>query len=120
MRESLVIDSLHETVEREKPSRGLIIHTDQGSQYTGSNYYEYIKTSGFIHSQSCKGNPYYNAVMKSFLKSFKREVLTKHNFKSKAIAIVETVDYLEKYYNNKRIHSSLGYLTPSEYEIKNS
>ena len=120
MRDSLVIDSLHETVKRENPPKGLIIHTDQGSQYTGSNFYEYIKTSGFIHSQSRRGNPYDNAVMESFFKSFKREVLTKHNFKSKAIAIVETVEYLENYYNNKRMHSSLDYLTPSEYEIRNS
>ena len=58
--------------------------------------------------------------MESFFKSFKREVLTKQNLKSKAIAIVETIDYLEKYYNNKLIHSSLGYLTLSEYEINNS
>ena len=102
---------------------GLNLHLiicDQESQYTGSNFYEYIKTSGFIHGQSRRGKPYDNVVMESFFKNFKREVLTKHNFKSKAIAIAETVDYLEKYYNNKQIHSSLGYLTPSEYEIKNS
>lgn len=74
----------------------------------------------FIHSQSRKGNPYDNAVMESFFKSFKREVLGKHYFETKAKAIAETTDYLENYYNNKRIHSSLGYVTPSEYEMRNS
>lgn len=120
MKDSLVIDSLHQTVIRENPPRGLIIHTDKGSQYTGSRFYEYMTLNGFIHSQSRKGIPYDNVVMESFFKSFKREVLGKHYFKTKAKAITETIDYLENYYNNKRIHSSLGYLTPSEYEIRNS
>ena len=63
---------------------------------------------------------HFMVVMESFFKSFKREVLGRHKFISKANAIVETIYYLENYYNNKRIHSSLGYLTPSEYEIRNS
>lgn len=69
--------------------KGLIIHTDQGSQYTGSRFYEFMTIYGFIHSQSRRGNPYDNAVMESFFKSFKREVLSKHKFTSKAKEIAE-------------------------------
>ena len=116
MKDSLVLDSLHEAIQKQKPSKGLIIHTDKGSQYTGSRFYEYMTFSGLIHSQSRRGNPYDNAVMESFFKSFKREVLHQHHFKTKAEAISETVDYLENYYNNDRIHSALGYLTPTEFE----
>ena len=67
--------------------------------------------TGFTHSQSRRGNPYDNAVMESFFRSFKREFLYQHHFKAKAEVVSETIDYLENYYNNERIHSALGYLT---------
>ena len=75
-----------------------------------------IQAHKLILSHSRKGNPYDNALMESFYKTLKREALEKYVFKSKAEAIMIIVDYLENYYNTKRIHSSLNYLTPAEYE----
>ena len=72
--------------------------------------------SGLIEFQSRHGNPYDKAVMESFFKYFKREVLHQHHFKTKAEATSETVDYLENHYNNDRIHSALGYLTSTEFK----
>lgn len=117
MRDTLVLDSLEAPIEKEQPTRGLIIHTDQGSQYTGYRFYESSVTHHFIHSHSRKGNPYDNALMESFYKSFKREVLPNKQYKTKAQATVDIVDYLENYYNSKRMHSSLGYLTPMNSSI---
>lgn len=90
---------------------------DQGSQYTGHRFFDLVKEFGFVLSHSRKGNPYDNAVMESFYKTLKREVLEKYGFKTKADAVVKIVDYLENYYNVKRIHSSLKYLTPNEYAL---
>ncbi|EOZ2501347.1 IS3 family transposase [Enterococcus dongliensis] len=116
MRDNLVIESLEEALYREKPKKGLIIHTDQGSQYTGHRFYECSMIYHFIHSQSRKGNPYDNAVMESFYKSLKREVLPPKQYQTKAQARIELTDYLETYYNYQRIHSSLDYQTPVAFE----
>ncbi|WP_429958661.1 integrase core domain-containing protein [Enterococcus sp. AZ196] len=67
-----------------------------------------MQANKLLLSHSRKGTPYDNAVMGSFYKSLKREVLNKHGFKSKAEAVLQLVNYLENYYNAKRIHSSLG------------
>ncbi len=118
MRESLVIESLQQAVIKEKPSAGLIIHSDRGSQYTGSTYIEFLQTHKFIISHSRLGTPYDNAMMESFYKSLKREVLNNKAFSSKAQATIEILHYLEIYYNQKRHHSSLKYMTPFEYEAQ--
>lgn len=111
MRDTLVLDSLEAAIEKEQSTRGLIIHTDQGYRF-----YESSVTHHFIHSHSRKGNPYDNALMESFYKSFKRSVLPNKHYKTKAQATVDLVDYLVNYYNSKRMHSSLGYLIPYEFE----
>ncbi|HFE9852592.1 TPA: IS3 family transposase [Enterococcus faecalis] len=116
MHDNLVIESLEEAIQREKPKNGLMIHTDQGSQYTGHRFYEYSMNHYFIHSQSCKGNHYDNAVMESFYKSLKRVVLPPKQYPTKAQARLELTDYLETYYKYKRIHSSLNYQTPADFE----
>ncbi|HHX52497.1 MAG TPA: IS3 family transposase [Erysipelothrix sp.] len=115
MRDELVIECLIAAVNREKPKPGLIIHVDQGTQYTGHRFFDAIQDHELVLSHSRKGNPYDNAVMESFYKTLKREVLEKYGFKTKSDAVMIIVDYLENYYNSKRIHSSLNYLTPDEY-----
>lgn len=120
MRTSLVIDSLLSAIDKEKPSDGLVVHSDQGSQYLSSDYIKVIRDNNFITSHSNKGNPYDNAVIESFFKTFKREVLPKRHFKTKTEAKLEILNYLETYYNKKRHHSSLGYMTPLQYELLNS
>lgn len=116
MRDELVIECLNEALQKESPKSGLIIHVDQGSQYIGHRFFEVIQAHKLILSHSRKGNPYDNALMESFYKTLKRKALEKYVFKSKAESIMIIVDYLENYYNTKRIHSSLNYLTPVEYE----
>ena len=106
MRENIVIESLQQAIAKEKPHAGLIIHSDQGSQYTGSTYIEFLQAHRFTISHSRPGTPYDNAMMESFYKSFKREVLNKRAFSSKAQATIEILHYLEIYYNQKRHHSS--------------
>ncbi|EAF5442413.1 IS3 family transposase, partial [Listeria monocytogenes] len=83
---------------------------------TGHRFYECSMIYHFIHSQSRKGNPYDNAVMESFYKSLKREVLPPKQYQTKAQARIELTDYLETYYNYQRIHSSLDYQTPVAFE----
>jgi len=120
MRESLVLESLQTAIKKERPKAGLIIHTDQGSQYTSHNFVNLIIENNFVRSNSNRGNPYDNALMESFFKTFKREVLPKRDYKNKKYAKLDIINFLEVYYNKKRYHSSLGYLTPLEFENLNS
>lgn len=85
MGDTIVIDSLETAIEKEKRTRGLIIHTDQDSQYTGYRFYESSVTHHFIHihTHPRKGNPPDNALMESFYKSFKREILPNTQYKTK-------------------------------------
>lgn len=95
MIDELVVESLETALFKEKPKAGLIIHVDQGSQYTSHHFFEVIQANKLLLSHSRKGTPYDNVVMESFYKSLKREVLNKHCFKSKAEAALQLVDYLE-------------------------
>ena len=120
MRNPLVIDSLMEAIHNEKPKLGLIVHTDQGSQYTSHDYISTLKNHNIIQSFSNKGNPYDNALMESFFKTFKREVLPNRMFKTKKEARLKILNYLAIYYNKKRLHSSFGFMTPYEFDKLNS
>ena len=119
MRESLVLDSLQVAIDGHQPKPGLLIHSDNGLQYTGSAFIEMARNNQYITSNSRKGNPYDNAVMESFYKSLKREVLDRARFQTKAKAQIELLSYLENYYNLKRYHSSLGYMTPHKFALEN-
>lgn len=96
-RDELVIESLETALLKEHPKAGLIIHVDQGSQYTSHRFFEIIQANRLLLSHSRKGTPYDNAVMESFYKSLKREVLNKYGFKNKSEAVMQLVDYLENY-----------------------
>ena len=115
-----MIDSLMEAIHNEKPKLGLIVHTDQGSQYTSHDYISTLKNHNIIQSFSNKGNPYDNALMESFFKTFKREVLPNRMFKTKKEARLKILNYLAIYYNKKRLHSSFGFMTPYEFDKLNS
>ncbi len=115
MREEIVVEPLKTAIIQENPNNDLIIHTDQGSQYLSRNYRQLLIEKGITVSNSRAGNPYDNAVMESFYKSFKSEVMGKVNFKSKAEAKLEILEYIH-YYNNIRMHSSLAYVSPVKFE----
>jgi len=94
----------------------LIFHSDQGVQYACSEFSQQLIGLPIIQSMSRKGNCWDNAVAESFFKTMKTEMVYQRNFKTKEQAYLEIFEYIEVWYNRKRIHSSLGYLTPLEVE----
>ncbi|GKU23654.1 transposase [Clostridium folliculivorans] len=120
MKDNLVIEAFLQAYGKERPETGLIVHTDQGSQYTGGNFRAILSKHGAKHSNSRKGNPYDNAVMESFYRTIKRELIQGAHYATPEQAQKEIFKYIELYYNTKRIHSSLGYLSPSQFEKQNS
>ena len=108
---------------KERPGLGLIVHTDQGAQFTGGNFTMLVRSKGAILSSSSKGNPcnpYDNALIESLYKTLKRELVNDAAFKTKDETRNALVSYIELYYNSIRKHSALGYLAPREYEELNS
>lgn len=120
MKDALVMDAFMQAYGREQPEKGLIVHTDQGSQFTSGNFQTLLRTHGAISSVSGKGNPYDNALMESFYRTIKRELIQDAKFETPEQAQQEIFKYIELYYNTKRMHSSLGYLSPAQFEELNS
>ncbi len=116
IKESIAIDAFLQAYGREQPQSGLVIHTDQGSQYTSYNFRAVIEDHECILSNSRRGNPYDNAVMESFFKTIKRELINDSKYLNREQAQQDIFKYIEMYYNTERIHSSLDYMTPIEYE----
>ena len=98
-----------------KPPAGLLHHSDQGSQYTASSYLELLNTVSALHSMSRVGNCYDNAVVESFFGTLKTECVTAP-FATRADARTTIFEYLEVWYNRKRLHSALGYCSPVLFE----
>jgi len=116
IKDSLVMTAFYQAVGREHPDEGLIVHTDRGSQYTSQRFQAF----GCQQSMSRKGNPYDNAVMESFYRTLKRELVQDANYDDPEQARMDIFKYIETYYNTKRIHSALGWISPVQYEIINS
>ena len=117
--ENLVIDALDNAVNRENPPKGLLIHTDRGSQYTSRRFAKELESRDYRQSFSKKGCPYDNAVMESFYKTLKQELPLDKKFESRLEARQEIFKFIEMYYNTIRPHSSIGNLSPIEYERQN-
>ncbi len=116
MTAQLVIDALNLARRRGLIKRGAIIHTDRGSQYAAVEYRRLLYINGFRQSMSGKGNCYDNAQAESFFSRFKAELIEGGIFESVEQARSEIFSYIEGYYNRIRRHSSLGYLSPMEFE----
>ncbi|APC07632.1 IS3 family transposase [Neomoorella thermoacetica] len=112
----LVIEALQKAVTNRRPGRGLVIHSDRGSQYASSDYQQLLRQYGFICSMSRKGDCWDNSPMESFFKTLKTELVYHHRFKTRAEAKLEIFEYIEVFYNRFRLHSALGYETPEEFE----
>jgi putative transposase len=112
---SLVEAALHMAVARRCPEPGLLHHSDQGSQYTSTAYQQRLSQLKAQVSMSRVGNCYDNAAMESFIGTLKTECLT-GQFKTRALARTAIFEYIEVWYNRQRLHSSLGYLSPEEFE----
>ncbi|WP_420829637.1 integrase core domain-containing protein [Crassaminicella indica] len=101
---------------RQGKPKNVIIHTDRVSQYLSKDYIKAIEGYGAKRSYSAKGNPYDNAVIKSFHAILKKEEIYQNIYRSYEKANLAIFEFIESWYNNKRIHSSIGYLTPNEFE----
>ena len=112
----LTLKALQMAVQRRRPLPGLIHHTDQGSQYASQDYQNALKSYGLISSMSGKGRCYDNAVAESFFHSLKVELVHGQRFNSREAAMSAIFKYMEVFYNNKRLHSTLDYMTPVAYE----
>jgi transposase InsO family protein len=113
----LVEDAFKMAVLRRYPQAGLMHHSDQGSQYTSQAYQDCLAELQCQVSMSGVGNCYDNAVMESFFGTLKAECVT-HQFATRAQAQTAIFEYIEAWYNRQRLHSSLGYLSPMEFELK--
>lgn len=111
---SLVIDAFTLAVNRRNPAPGLIHHSDRGSQYASADFQKLLVKYGAICSMSRKGNCWDNAPAESFFALLKRGLVFHNQYQTRDQARQSIFDYIERFYNRKRIHSSLGYRTPFE------
>ena len=118
MKTSLVNDALLMAIKRRNPAKGLIWHTDRGSQYASYEHKDLLKKYGIIQSMSRKGDCWDNAVSESFFHSLKTELVYHENFKTKAQANEMIFEYIEIFYNRQRLHSYNNYMSPVEFEEK--
>lgn len=116
MAQELVMDAFKMAIWRRRPSPGLILHTDQGSQYCGYAFQQLLKNAGAISSMSRKGDCWDNAVAESFFGSLKTERVSWRSYQTREEAKRDIVHYLEMFYNSKRLHSYLGYVSPRQFE----
>lgn len=112
----LVMAALRMAIGRRHPPRGLLHHSDRGSQYASYDFQNLLKAHGMVCSMSGRGNCYDNAVQESFYHTLKVELVHERSYRSRAEARTDIVDYIERFYNRVRRHSSLGYQSPTSYE----
>lgn len=116
MTRELVINAFVMATKRRNPPSGLLHHSDRGSQYASADYQNILAKHGAICSMSRKGNCWDNAPVESFFGTLKREHVFHNRYLNRAQARQSIFVYIEQFYNRKRIHSALGYRTPSEME----
>ena len=116
--EKLAIDALEQAVGREDPPDdfSLVFHDDQGSQCTSRAFQRCLESHGIAQSMSRPGNPWDDAVAESFFKTLKRELVKERSYGTRDEARQDIFKYIELYYNRVRMHSTLGYMSPVEYE----
>ncbi len=117
MTATLVCDALRMALFRRKRPRGVVMHTDRGSQYCSREHRAVLKAHGLVASMSAKGNCYDNAAMESWNHSLKVEAIHGERFATREQAKAHVFEYIEVDYNRNRLHSTLGYLSPDEFEL---
>ncbi len=114
---TLVLDALRMALRRRRPEPGLLHHSDRGTQYASAAYRAALAAAGMVASMSRKGDCWDNAVAESFFATLKWELVRRSRWATRAEARTAVFDYIETWYNRRRRHSSLGYLSPAEYEL---
>ena len=112
----LVCDALNMAIQHRQPEPGLLHHSDRGNTYTSGQYRALLKEHSMTESMSRVGNCHDNAVAESFFANLKNELIYHRDFKTRSEAKSAIFDYIELFYNRKRLHQSLNYQTPVEYE----
>jgi putative transposase len=105
-------------VMQRKPAKGLIFHSDRGSQYASQEFRKVLKQNKMIQSMSRKGNCWDNACAESFFSTLKMEEVFHQTYKTQDEARNSIFEYIAVYYNRQRRHSTIGYMCPDEYELK--
>ena len=116
LRAELVLDALGMAVTRRRPERGLIHHSDRGSQYTSLGFGKTLTDAGILQSIGRRGDAFDNAVAESFFATLETELFDRRTFKSRDQARLEVFEFIEGFYNPRRRHSALGYLSPERFE----
>jgi transposase InsO family protein len=116
----LVCSALQMAITQRNPLPGLIVHSDRGSQYASEAYRAVMALHGLRASMSGKGNCWDNAVMERFFLNLKMERVWQCDYANHAEAMRDVADYIVGFYNNARLHSTLGYLPPNVYELKSA
>lgn len=116
MKKKLVCDALMMALFKRKFPKNVIVHSDRGSQYCSNQYRKIIKNYKLIGSMSRKGNCWDNAIAESFFHTLKVELVQENYYKTRAIARQSIFQYIECYYNQKRLHSAIDYKVPVEFE----
>jgi len=114
--DTLVTQAMKQAILRRSPAKGLICHSDRGSQYAGNDFKAMLAQNEFVGSMSKKGDCWDNAVAESFFHTLKVELIHRNKFRTRDEAKRKIFEYVEMYYNRKRAHSTLGNLSPFEYE----
>ena len=120
MESSLIEAALAQAVQSRRPSAGCLLHSDRGSQYASAAYRARLAKSGLVMSMSRAGNCYDNAAMESFWGKLKTELIHRHSFANQAEARSAIFEYVEVFYNRRRLHSALGYMSPVDFENQNN
>ena len=116
MRTELVTDALQKALAHRRPDPGLIWHSDQGSQFVSLAFGQQARAAGIAQSMGSRGDCYDNAVAESFFATLKKELVHGRSWPSKAELRAEVFEYIEVFYNRRRRHSTLGFLSPAQFE----
>ena len=114
----LAVDALDGAIKLRRPRPGVVHHSDRGVQYTSPEYVAILKRHGMVQSMSRPANPYDNASCESFIKTLKREEIYANKYLDLEELRSHIEEFIDDYYNQKRLHSALGYQTPEEYEAQ--
>ena len=116
----LVVDALEMAIARHRPKPGLVHHSDRGSQYVSLRFGERCRQIGIDRSIGSKGDCFDNAIAESFFATLEKDLLRRTSFATRQQARTAAFDYIETFYNPIRLHSTLGYLSPVNYEKMNT